>query len=355
MSTRGKRVIVALSGGVDSSVAAAILKDKGYEVIGITMMLCDRDAEKIEPARRICQILDIPFSVLDLTVQFQDDVVDYFCQEYLQGRTPNPCIRCNQRIKFGSMLDRALELGADYIATGHYARIERINGNYRLLKAADPAKDQSYLLYTLGQRELSRLLLPLGRYRKQDICRIAQQMSLPVWEKPESQEICFIPDNDYRSFLAKRSLPQPGDIVDTDGNVIGKHSGIGFYTIGQRHGLGLASSEPLYVVVIDAAGNRLLVGTKVELLRDELYAGQVSFVNSDPQQQPVNVTVKIRYKAPEVRAVLHPQGQRARVVFEEPQQAVTPGQAVVFYEDDAVLGGGTIETDNHLQPDVAVT
>ena len=356
MSTKGKRVVVAMSGGVDSSVAAAILKKEDYEVIGVTMRLWtekngDTSAahrrccslEETEDARRVCQILDIPFYIVNFEAQFRTYVVDYFCSEYLRGRTPNPCLVCNKRIKFDILLNRALALGADYLATGHYARIERRDGGCLLLKAADSAKDQSYVLYSLGQRELERLLFPMGLYSKSQARRMAQEMGLPVWDKAESQETCFIFNGDYREFLAERSAHQPGDIVDAGGRLLGRHSGIGFYTVGQRRGLGLVSREPLYVLEIDSENNRVVVGSDEQLLRKELCASGVSYVSGEPLEQPTAVTAKIRYKSPEAKAMLYPRGERVRLVFEEPQRAITPGQAVVFYDGDVVLGGGIIE------------
>ncbi len=356
MSAKGKLVVVAMSGGVDSSAAAAILKSEGYEVIGVTMRLWTEgdggspaqhrrccSLEEVEDARRVCQVLDIPFYVLNFEPQFQTHVVDYFCREYLRGRTPNPCLACNRWIKFDSLLNRALTLGAAYMATGHYARIEQRNGSCILLKGIDSAKDQSYVLYNLGQKELKHLLFPLGMYKKSEARRIAQEAGLPVWDKTESQEICFVTKGDYHLFLSERSLNQPGDIVDTEGKVLGRHSGISFYTVGQRRGLGLTSREPRYVLSIDSEKNSVVVGTNEQLLRSELLASEVSYVSGEPPQEPMGVTAKIRYKSPEEKAMLYPQGRRARLVFEEPQRAITPGQAVVFYRDDVVLGGGIIE------------
>ena len=356
MSNRGTRVVVAMSGGVDSSMAAAVLKKEGYEVMGATMKLWTEEdsempathrrccsVEEVEDARRVCQILDIPFYVLNFESQFRAHVVDYFCKEYLRGRTPNPCIVCNKRIKFDLLLNKALALGADYLATGHYARIEKYYGQYCLLKATDAAKDQSYVLYSLGQKELKQLLFPMGSYDKRQIRSLAHEMGLPVWDKEESQEICFITNGDYHQFLAQRGLNQPGDIVDTEGKLLGRHSGIGFYTVGQRRGLGLASREPLYVLAIDPVDSRVVVGANEQLLRKELHAGEVNYISGEPPPQPVAVTAKIRYKSPEAKAMLYPEGQRARIVFEEPQRAITPGQAVVFYDGDIVLGGGIID------------
>jgi len=356
MSTKGKLVVVAMSGGVDSSAGAAILKKEGYEVIGVTMRLWTEgnggspaphrrccSLEEVEDARRVCQVLDIPFYVLNFEPQFRTYVVDYFCQEYLRGRTPNPCLACNRWIKFDFLFNRALTLGADYLATGHYARIKQHNESYILLKGIDSAKDQSYVLYNLGQKELKHLLFPLGMYTKSEARRIAQETGLPVWDKTESQEICFVTDGDYHHFLSERSLTQPGDIVDTEGKVLGRHSGIGFYTVGQRRGLGLVAHKPLYVLSIEPDSNRVVVGGNEQLLRNELIASEVSYVSGEPPQEPMDVTAKIRYKSPEEKAKLYPQGRQARLIFEEAQRAITPGQAVVFYSGDVVLGGGIIE------------
>jgi tRNA-specific 2-thiouridylase len=356
MSTKVKRVVVAMSGGVDSSVAAAVLKKEGYEVVGVTMRLWTEDnggspsshrrccsLEEVEDARRVCQILDIPFYVINFEPQFKTYVVDYFCREYLRGRTPNPCLACNRWIKFNFLLNRALAFGADYLATGHYARIKQCDSKHILLKASDSAKDQSYVLYALGQRELEHLIFPMGWYSKSQARQIAQEIGLPIWNKTESQETCFIANGDYRDFIAERSLCQPGDIVDVEGKVLGRHSGIGFFTVGQRRGLGLVSKEPLYVLSIEPANNRVVVGTNEQLFSRELFASEVHFVSGDPPRQPISVTAKVRYKSLEERAVLYPEGHKARLVFEEPQRAITPGQAVVFYDGEVVLGGGIIE------------
>lgn len=356
MSVKAKRVVVAMSGGVDSSVAAAILKEQGCEVTGVTMRLWASEKssppssrhrrcsdERIEAARAVCKVLDVPFCVLDLEQEFQTHVVGRFCQEYLRGRTPNPCIVCNREMKFGLLLNRALALGADCMATGHYARVERVNGGYRLLKGIDLAKDQSYLLYTLGQRELRHLLFPLGHCHKVETREMAKRMGLPAWDQNESQDICFIPHNDYRSFLREQSPSWPGEVVDTDGKLLGRHSGIGLFTIGQRRGLGLAPLRPLYVLSIDAVGNRVVVGSKEQLLSDELRASRISFVQGEAPEQPLSVTAKVRYRSPEAKALLYTQGQYAGLKFEEPQRAIAPGQAVVFYRGETVVGGGTIE------------
>jgi len=274
---------------------------------------------------------------------FAQRVIADFCEEYSLGRTPNPCVICNQRIKFGLLLDKVLGMGADYLATGHYARIEQSPDGCRLLKAVDPAKDQSYFLYTLTQRELQHLLLPLGDLHKVEVRRMAAERGLPTADRRESQDICFIPDNDYRSFIAKHIPSKPGDIVDTNGKVLGEHNGLAQYTVGQRHGLGLASNERLYVLRLDAANNRLVVGIEDELLSDRLLATELSWVSGKAPRQPIDVTAKIRYQSPEAAAELHLNDGVAEVNFRQPQKAIAPGQAVVFYQGDAVLGGGIIE------------
>ena len=339
-----ERVAVAMSGGVDSSLAAALLKQAGYNVFGIHMQLwSDPNIERtMSDLEHTCQLLDILLYKLDLETEFHRLVIDYFCLEYSLGRTPNPCIVCNQHVKFGLLLDRALEMGAKYLATGHYARIGRSEG-YRLLKAADRGKDQSYFLYTLGQRQLQHLLLPLSELSKQKVRRLAAELGLPSSSRRDSQDVCFIPDNDYRSFVAEHISLRPGDIVDITGKVLGKHDGLARYTVGQRQGLRLASGGQLYVLRLDAASNRLVVGTKDQLLHNVLTATKLSWVSGEAPKEPISITAKVRYKAPEVAAELHPSDGKAEVRFVEPQPAIAPGQSVVFYQGDAVLGGGIID------------
>jgi len=343
-----KRVAVAMSGGVDSSVAAALLKQAGYEVSGIYAHLWPDPEQKstISDLERTCQLLDIPLHQLDLEKEFRRLVVDYFNQEYSQGRTPNPCIVCNQQIKFGLLMDRALEMGAEYMATGHYARIEPAPEGCRLLKATDESKDQTYFIYTLGQRQLEHLLLPLGGLSKEKVKNIAGELGLPTVSRSESQDICFIPGNDYRAFISQHISFQPGDIIDIKGKVLGQHDGLARYTVGQRQGLGLTSEEPLYVIELDAAHNRLVVGSKDQLLHSVLLASQLSWVSDKAPAGPIDITAKVRYKAPEVAAELY-FDNGAEVRFIEPQQAIAPGQSVVFYQDDAVLGGGIIDAVLH--------
>ncbi len=347
-----RRVAVAMSGGVDSSLAAAILKEAGDEVIGITMQVWPADEpagfggccglEAVTDAKKVAYKLGIPHYVVNFRDIFARKVIADFCLEYSLGRTPNPCIRCNQYIKFEALLNKARELDYSLIATGHYGRIEQSATGYHLLKAADPAKDQSYFLYTLGQRQLQQLLLPLANLHKTEVRRLAAAMGLPTAGKGESQDICFIPDNDYRSFVARQIAPKSGDIIDTDGNVLGKHSGLTQYTVGQRQGLGLTSNKRRYVLRLDAASNRLVVGSRDQLLSDRLFAGKLSWVAGEAPEEPLKITAKIRYRSPEAAAVLRLNDGVAEVNFEQPQRAITPGQAIVFYQGDAVLGGGII-------------
>jgi len=354
---RSRRVIVALSGGVDSSTAAALLVQQGYEVSGVMMRLwathyqgefpvnrCCSPAA-MEDARKVCALLGIPFYVLNLEAEFKSLVVDYFCDSYALGRTPNPCLACNREIKFKALLRWVLASGAEYLATGHYARIRLHNGEYQLLKGVDKSKDQSYVLYMLGQEELPHLLFPVGEYTKRQVRAIAAKYNLPTADRVESQDVCFVYDGDYRDFVAQQrpETMRPGPILDLQGRVLGEHRGVAFYTIGQRQGLGIAAAHPLYVLEIDCARNALIVGPRTALLCAELLAEEVSFVSGRYPAHPVSVTAKIRYKAKEAPATLIPMpGRRARLIFSEPQPAITPGQGVVFYQGDIVLGGGII-------------
>ena len=345
-----------MSGGVDSSVAALLLKEEGYDVVGVTMRLFSVDhddaltsytkgcctPEDVDDARRVCQIIGVPHYLMNFEREFQTHVIDYFVQEYQRGRTPHPCLACNDKIKFNFLLQRALALDADYVATGHYARVEHRDDAWHLMKGTDVSKDQSYVLFTLRQQELSRTLLPVGWYAKSRIRDLALDAGLPVADKPDSQEICFIPDTGYREFIKERVTSTPGDIVDSSGNVLAHHDGITDFTVGQRKGLGVYSATPLFVLGVNADTHQVVVGGPNELMQDTLSASRVNYP-SGPPAGPVRVTAKIRYKASEADATLYPQGDDAVIQFDHPQRAVTPGQAVAFYQGDDLLGGGIIE------------
>ncbi len=359
------RVVVALSGGVDSAVAAALLVEQGYDVVGIMMRLWTAgerplenrccSAEAVDDARRVADLLDIPFYLVNYERQFQQHVVDYFLDEYTLGRTPNPCLACNRFIKFDMLLKRALALDAEYLATGHYCRIVRDPAGFRLLRGVDPKKDQSYMLHVLGQEQLAHILFPLGALTKDQVRSVAAERGLPVAEKAESQDLCFVPAGDYRDML-RESRPQsmvPGPVEDTLGNKVGVHQGLPQYTVGQRHGLGLKGGgrsasgvgdmDPLFVVRLDPGRNALIVGPNAELCHHQVAVINPTFVSGQAPPDGTRVTAKVRYRSPEAPAMLsHVEGGRLIVVFDEKQRAVTPGQAIVFYEGEEVLGGGII-------------
>jgi tRNA-specific 2-thiouridylase len=354
-----KRVVVAMSGGVDSSTAAWFLKEKGYEVLGATMCIGMTDKTQggparccaladIEDARRVALQLEIPFYVIHLREEFEEKVIRYFCEEYAKGKTPNPCILCNEKIKFGVFLKKALELEADLLATGHYARLdfdERI-GRFLLRKGVDRKKDQSYVLFSLTQDQFRHTLFPLGDLRKEEVREKALQLGLRVHDKPESQEVCFIQETSYHSFLSERlrESVEPGPILDKDGNILGRHRGIPFYTIGQRRGLRLAKGKPLYVIQIDRERNAIVVGGEGEVCGDAFLVDSVNWIAA-PETIPFhNAHVKIRYNHPGSEASISPKGEGEwEVKFKSPQKAITPGQAAVFYDGETVLGGGWIK------------
>lgn len=361
------KVLVAMSGGVDSAVAAALLLKKGYDVIGATMRVwsdedCARDGRRrccsrddVDDARGVAEKLGIPFYVLNFKDAFKREVIDYFCREYFKGFTPNPCIICNQKIKFGLLLRKAKQLGINFVASGHYAKIkyDPKRKRYRLFQAEDKKKDQSYVLFSLSQRQLSHILLPLGEYSKQRVREIAKKFDLKVAHKLDSQDICFVVDNDYRKLLEQKSKSKikPGLIVDTQGKTLANHKGIPFFTIGQRKGLGMAQGKPNYVVRIDRRRNQIVVGTERDIMKKEFIARGVNWVgveglngkNKHSMRQK-RVEVKIRYAHPQSRATIDfISKESVRVRFSKPQLAITPGQAAVFYRGDEVIGGAWIK------------
>lgn len=349
------RAVAAMSGGVDSSVAAALLQKQGYEVIGITMCFGLKEPDKkrpsccgiegIEDARRVAHKLGIRHYVLNFDKALEEKVIKNFISEYLSGRTPNPCIRCNEYLKFQQLLNKARGLKAKYLATGHYARIEFDKNKkiFRLKKARDKFKDQSYFLYRITQKQMAHILMPLGNLTKVTVRKLASDLGLPVADKPGSQEICFIPGANYREFLRRSLDIKPGPILDTRGNILGEHKGIPFYTIGQREGLGIAMGYPVYVTKIDAGNNTIIVGKKEEALSYGLIAGDLSFTDK-AIKRAVALSIKIRYNHKEVSSRIIPLGRnKIKVMFSKPQFAVTPGQSAVFYKQREVIGGGIIE------------
>ena len=349
--------MIGMSGGVDSSVAAYLLKKQGYDVIGITMQVWQQDKEyeekeggccslkSVEDARKVAYKLDIPFYVVNFKEIFKNSVIDYFVDEYMNGRTPNPCIVCNKFIKFDALLKKAMALGAQYVATGHYATIEKLNGRYVIRKSEDDKKDQTYVLYNLTQYQLSHTLMPCGTYHKDKIREIAKEIGLKVYNKKDSVEICFIPDNDHGAFI-KKQLPhkiKEGNFVDRKGNVLGKHKGIVYYTIGQRKGLGIALGRPMFVTDINPITNEVVLGSEEDIFKTELIAGDMNFIPFDKLQQPMEVEAKIRYSAKPSSAVIYPiENGKVKVVFRQKQRAITKGQSVVFYDGDLLIGGGVI-------------
>jgi tRNA-specific 2-thiouridylase len=372
------RVVCGMSGGVDSSATAALLLEQGYDVVGITLKLWPQDCvnraedkccgpQAVTDARSVCHKLGIPYYLIDEAAEFQKHVIQYFADEYKAGRTPNPCVMCNQNLKFGRLIDRADRLGAQFIATGHFARVEKMDLNnkgakeqnssllgslvvnssprYLLKRGRDLRKDQSYFLFSLRQDQLARAMFPLGEKTKSDTREVARHCNLKTADKEESMEICFVPDNNYGGFLQQANLVQKhrGEIVDVLGHVLGHHDGIEFYTIGQRRGLGITTPKPVYVVELDAENNRVVVGDESALDRDEFIAERCNWHPFDKLAGPIEVTAKIRYNHPGALATISPlDGNRVKVKLHTPQRAVTPGQAAVFYQDDLVVGGGWI-------------
>ena len=355
-----KKVVVGMSGGVDSSVAAYLLKEEGYDVIGVTMQIWQDEHEAeveenggccglsaVDDARRVAQFLDIPYYVMNFKQDFKDRVMSYFVEEYLHGRTPNPCIACNRYVKWESLLKRSMDIGADYIATGHYAQITKLtNGRYAICNSVTAAKDQTYALYNLTQYQLAHTLMPVGAYVKNEIRQIAKNLGMPVAHKPDSQEICFIPDNDYAAFIDREAdgcVPGEGNFVSVTGEVIGRHKGITHYTIGQRKGLNLSMGHPVFVTQIRPETNEVVIGESEDVFSKELICNQINYMGMEDLTAPRKVTAKIRYAHQGAPCLIEKVGEdEVRCTFDEPVRAITPGQAVVFYEDNYVLGGGTI-------------
>lgn len=355
-----KKVVVGMSGGVDSSVAAYLLKKQGYDVIGVTMQIWQDEEEfaqeenggccglsAVDDARRVAQALDIPYYVMNFKKEFKENVMDYFIEEYLHGRTPNPCIACNRYVKWEALLNRSLAIGADAIATGHYARVEQLeNGRYAIRNSVTAAKDQTYALYNLTQEQLKNTIMPVGEYTKEEIRQIAEEIGLPVAHKKDSQDICFVPDNDYAGFLEREVGPQkPGNFVSVDGEVLGEHKGIVHYTIGQRKGLGLSMGHPIFVCGIRPETNEVVIGEEEEVFTHELWADHLNFM-AIPEMEvgdKIDLVAKIRYSHKgQACTVTKIEEDVIHVYFPEPVRAVTPGQAVVLYQGEYVAGGGII-------------
>jgi len=346
------KVIIGMSGGVDSSVAAAVLLEQGYDVIGVTMKLWNGEQtdagccslSAVNDARRVADKLNIPYYVMNFEADFTKYVINNFIDEYKNGRTPNPCIACNKYIKFDALLEKAKAIGADYVATGHYAKISNNNGVFSLERAADEKKDQTYFLYNMTQYQLAHTLMPLYDITKDTTREMAEKMGLAVANKPDSQEICFVPDGDYAKFIEQTAGKSPiGNFVDESGKIVGQHKGIIHYTVGQRKGLGIALNRPVYVTKIDTQTNTVILGGDGLQLSDTLTASNVTYIPFEKLDGSMKCTAKIRYNTKDAPCEIFPTDNGGRVVFDQPQRAITPGQAVVFYDGNIVLGGGIID------------
>jgi tRNA-specific 2-thiouridylase len=340
---KSKKVLLGMSGGVDSCVSAYLLKQMGYDVTGAYLKL--HSYSNSSDAKSVADTLGIPFMILDMEKEFKKEIIEYFISEYEAGRTPNPCTACNRYIKFEALTKKANELKIDIVATGHYANIEKNKGRYLLKKAKDTSKDQSYVLYNLTQEQLSKTLFPLGQLTKKEVREIAQKVGLKVASKPDSQEICFIPDNDYKGYIKKNSSnkPIPGDFISKDRKILGKHQGISNYTIGQRRGLGVVTGSPVFVLDIIPQTNQIILGSKEDLLSKELIVKNLNWISITNLTKEMEADLKIRYRAKESKAKIIPiDNSSVKVIFKSPQRAITKGQSAVFYDGDLVIGGGTI-------------
>lgn len=360
IKNNNKKVVIGMSGGVDSSVAAYLLKEQGYDVIGVTMHIWqeDRQEEKedgccglsaVTDAERVARMLDIPYYVMNFKNEFNEKVIRYFINEYMEGRTPNPCIACNRYVKWEALLKRAIDIGADYIATGHYARVEKLNNNrYAIRNSVTASKDQTYALYNLTQDQLKHTLMPVGEYTKDEIRNIAKDIGLNVADKPDSMEICFIPDNDYSKFIndnAGKEIKE-GNFVDVKGNIIGKHKGITNYTVGQRKGLGIALGHPVFVSEIRTDTNEVVIGENSDIMKHSLIADNVNYMSEEDVDEKKSYIAKIRYNHKGTKCHVKKLGNKIECYFDEPVRAVTPGQAVVVYDGEYVAFGGTILRGN---------